>query len=109
MKYAPAYAIQASGEIRQWSNPQRTFHYSLVKLRFDCEADPYAGILILTDRSHMHATAMLIRDLRKELPKVLEPLGEGAVGYWRSERNETVRDRLLAGLTIHPIFDDILG
>ena len=109
MKYAPKYAMQTGGDMRQWSNPQRTFRHSLLKLRFDCEADPYPGILILTDRSYKKASAMAVNDLRKELPKILEPLGEDTIAYWRIERDEAERSRVLAGLTAAPIFDDILG
>lgn len=95
--------------MRKWSNPQRTFSHSLLKLRFDCGADPYPGILILTDRSYKSAFAMAVKDLRKELPKILEPLGDDTVAYWRIERDEKERIRLLSGLTANPIFDDILG
>jgi hypothetical protein len=109
MKYFPKYAIQAGGEMRQWSNPQRTFNYSLLKVNFDCEADPYPGILILTDRSYKAASAVAIKDLRKEFPKILEPLGDDTIAYWRIVREDVERDRLLAGLTPNPIFDDILG
>ena len=109
MKYAPKYAMQAGGEIRQWSNPPRTFHHSLLKLSFDCEADPYPGILILTDRSYMKASAIAVKDLRKELSKILEPLGDDTVAYWQIVRDDAERDRLLVGLTATPIFDDILG
>lgn len=103
------YAMQGGGEMRQWSNPQRTFHHSLVKLSFDCEADPYPGILILTDRSYTNASAMAVKDLRKELPRILEPLGDDTIAYWQIVRDDTERDCLLTGLTATPIFDDILG
>ena len=110
MKYEPKYAMQAGGDIRKWSNPQRTFSHSLLKLRFDCAADPYPGILILTDRSCKRAFAMAVKDLRKELPKILEPLlGDDTVAYWLIERDEKERSRLLSGLTVNPIFHDILG
>jgi len=109
MKYEPQYAMQTGGDIRQWSSPQRTFRHSLLKLRFECEADPYPGILILTDQSYKNATAMAVKNLRKELPRILEPLGEDTIAYWSIERDETERGRVLAGLTAAPIFDDILG
>ena len=110
MRYEPKYAMQAGGDMRKWSNPQRTFSHSLLKLNFDCEADPYPGILILTDRSYKSVSAMAVKDLRKELPKILEPLlGDDTVAYWRIERDERERNRLLSGLTANPIFDDILG
>jgi hypothetical protein len=109
MKYAPKYAMQAGGEMRQWSNPQRTFHHSLVKLSFDCEADPYPGVLILANQSYTNASAMSVKDLRKELEKILESLGDDTIAYWQIVRDDTERDRLLAGLTATPIFDDILG
>ena len=109
MKYEPKYAMQAGGDMRKWRNPQRTRSLSLLKLRFDCEADPYPGILILTDRNYKSASAMAVKDLRKELPSILEPLGDDTVAYWRIERDEKERSRLLSELTANPIFDDILG
>ena len=108
MKYAPKYSMQTGGDMHQWSNPQRTFRHSLLKLSFDCEADPYPGILILTDRSYKNAAAVAVKDLRKELPKILEPLGEDTIAYWRIERDEAERSRVLAELSAAPIFDDIL-
>ncbi|MCR4345820.1 MAG: hypothetical protein NUV55_01245 [Sulfuricaulis sp.] len=55
MRYSPKYAIQAGGDMRQWSNPERTFRFSLVKVNFDCEPDAYPGVLILTDQSYKEA------------------------------------------------------
>lgn len=109
MKYAPKYAMQAGGEMRRWSNPDRTLHYSLVKMNFECEADPYPGILILTDRSYKRVSVLDVKNLRKELSAILEPLGEDTIAYWRIVQKDGERDKLLAGLTKNPIFDDILG
>ena len=102
-------AIQAGGAVRKWSNPQRNFSQTLLRLNLECEADPAPGILILTDQSYKSASAMAVKDLRKELPRILESLGDDAVAYWRIERDEGERRRILDGLTEHPIFDDILG
>ncbi len=109
MKYSPKYAMQTSGEMRRWSNPDRTFHLGLVKLNFECEADPYPGVLILTDSSYKCPTAMSVSNLRKELPKILEPLGDDTVAYWRMVKDDAERSKVLTGLTVAPIFDDILG
>ena len=109
MKYAPKYPRQAGGEMRRWSNPDRTFHYSLVKMNFEFEADPYPGILILTDRSYTRALALAVKNLRKELPTILETLGEDTIAYWTIVRDDGEREKLLAGLTKNPIFNDILG
>lgn len=109
MKYAPKYAMQTSGEIRRWSNPERTFHFSLVKINFDCEADPYPGVLILTDRSYKRSTAMAVNNLRKDLPQILEPLGDDVVAYWGMVSDDAERRKVLTGLTSAPVFDDILG
>lgn len=109
MKYAPKYAMQVGGEMRRWSNPDRTFHYSLVKMIFECKADPYPGILILTDRSYKRVSVLDVKNLRKELSAILEPLGEDTIAYWRIVQEDGERDKLLAGLTKNPIFDDILG
>ena len=95
--------------MRRWSSPDRAFHCSLLKLSFDCEADPYPGILILTDRTYVGATVMAVKDLRKELPKILDPLGDDTIAYWLIVRDDTEREKLLTGLTTTPVFDDILG
>lgn len=50
--------------MRQWSNPERTFRFSLAKVNFDCEPDAYPGILILTDPSYKEATLLEVKDPR---------------------------------------------
>jgi len=80
-----------------------------VKKDFDCEADSHEGILILTDRTYRSAKAIAVKNLRKELPAILAPLGEDTVAYWRMEDDEKERERIFAGLKDTPIFDDILG
>lgn len=109
MRYSPKYAIQTSGEMRQWSNPERTYHFSLVKMNFDCEPDAYPGVLILTEPSYRRATAIELKDPRKELPKIFAPLPDDTIAYWRIVREEGERKKVLAGLTGNPIFDDIFG
>lgn len=109
MKYMPKYAMQTSGDMRKWSNPQRTFHYVLVKMDFACEADAHPGILILTDRNYVKTKAMAVKNLRKELSTILEPLDEDTVAYWRIVEDDKERETILTGLTGAPIFDDILG
>lgn len=109
MNYAPKYAMQVGGDIRRWSNPERTFHSGLLKLDLACEADPYPGILILTNPTYASASAMAVKNLRKELPKLIEHLDEGTIAYWYLETNEKELSRVLAGLTAAPIFADILG
>ena len=109
MRYSPKYAIQAGGDMRQWSNPERTFRFSLVKVNFDCEPDAYPGILILTDPSYREATLLEVKDPRKEFPKILEPLPDGTIAYWQIVREDEERRKVMAGLTANPIFDDILG
>ena len=109
MKYSPKYALQTVGDMRQWSNPQRTFRFSLVKVNFDCKPDAYPGILILTDPSYRDATLLELKDPRKELPKILEPLPDNTIAYWRIVREGEERRKVMAGLTVNPIFDDILG
>jgi len=97
------------GDMRQWSNPERTFHFSLVRINFDCEPDAYPGVLILTDPSYRRAIAVEVRDPRKELPTILAPLPDETIAYWRIVREDDERKKVLAGLTENPIFDDILG
>jgi hypothetical protein len=109
MKYAPRYPIQVGGELRRWSNPDRTFRYGLVKMNLECEADPYPGILILTDRSYKRVWTLNIKNLRNELSAILEPLDEETIAYWRIVQDDEERDKLLADLTKNPVFDDVLG
>lgn len=109
MQFSPKYAIQTGGEMHRWSNPERTFHFSLVKVNFDCEPDAYPGILILTNRSYRHATAIEVKNPRKELPKILAPLADDTIAYWRIVREDDERKKVLTGLTVNPIYDDILG
>ena len=91
----------------RWSSPDRSFHHSFVKMRFDCEADPYPGVLILIDESYRMASAMSVKNLRKELLAILSPLADDAVAYWKIVRDDAERDKLLSHLTGTPIFDDI--
>lgn len=109
MRYYPKYPIQVEGYMRQWSNPERTFRFSLVKVNLDCEPDAYPGILILTDPSYREATLREIKDPRNELPKILEHLPDDTIAYWRIVREDEKRRQILIGLTATPIFDDILG
>lgn len=109
MRYSPKYAIQAGGNLRKWSNPERTFHFNLVKVIFDCEPDAYPGVLILTDPSYKEATLLEVKNPRKEFPKILEPLPDNTIAYWRVVREDEERRKVMAGLTANPIFDDILG
>lgn len=109
MHFAPKYSIQTGGDMRHWSNPERTFRFSLLKANFDCEPDAYPGVLILTDPGYRNAKALELKDPRKELSKILAPLPDDTVAYWRIVRDDGERKRVLAGLTAAPIFDDILG
>ena len=109
MRYSPTFGIQAGGQLRQWSNPERTFHISLVKVDFDCQPDAYPGILIITDPGYKEATLLEVKDPRKELPMILEPLPEGTIAYWQIVQEDEERRKVIAGLTAKPVFDDILG
>ena len=109
MNFSPKYSIQTGGEMRRWSNPERTFHFSLLKVNFDCEPDARAGVLVLTDPSYRHATALEVKDPRKEFSRILAPLPDDAIAYWRVVAEDGERAKVMAGLTATPIFDDILG
>jgi hypothetical protein len=109
MRYSPKFGIQAGGNMRRWSNPERSFHFSLVKVDFDCEPDAYPGVLILTDPSHKGATLLEVKDPRKELLKILAPRPDNTIAYWQIVREDEERRKVIAGLTANPIFDDILG
>lgn len=109
MKYAPRYPIQTNWEDRCLSDPQRKCSYVLGMLDFDCEADNRPGILILTNSNHTNASAMAVNNLRKELPKILEHREENTIAYWKEERDEAKRSKMLVELTPAPIFTDILA
>ncbi|MGE0471771.1 MAG: hypothetical protein AB7L09_25730 [Nitrospira sp.] len=109
MKLMPRYAMQTGGSFRRWSDPQLNSHLPLLKLSFDCEVDPRPGILILTKQNNTSASAMTVKNLRKELPKLLEHCDENTIAYFKSMTDETERNRMLGKLTAAPIFnDDIL-
>ena len=109
MHFAPKYSIQTGGDVRQWSNPTRTFSFSLLKVNFDCEPDAHPGVLILAGPGYRDAKALELNDPRKELSKILAPLPDDTIAYWRVVRDEEERKRVLTGLTAAPIFDDILA
>ena len=118
LKLMPKYAMQEGGSklsyIYNWSNPQRTFDLPLEKLNFDYEVVQRSGILILATQKPTqkptNASAMAVKNLRKELPKLLEHYDEGTiVAYWKMMEDESERNQVLAKLTTAPIFnDDIL-
>lgn len=107
MKFAPKYAMQVGGMLHLWSSPDRSFGHSFLRLDFECEADPYPGILILTDQTYRSASAVAVRNLRKELPALLEKVNEDAVAYWWLERDQIELESVLSRLTERPIFADI--
>lgn len=118
MKYAPKYEMQDERNkrsyIHKWSNPQRTFALQLEKLNLEYEVVQHSGILILATQKPTqeptNASAMAVKNLKKELPKLLEHYEEGTlVAYWKMIDDEAERNRVLAGLTTAPIFTDILG
>jgi hypothetical protein len=109
MHFAPKYSIQTGGEMRHWSNPEHTFRFSLLKVNLDCEFDAYPGVVILTDPGYRNARVLELKDPRKELSKILAPLPDDTLVYWRIVRDDGERKKALAGLTAGPIFDDILG
>jgi len=109
MKFSPKYSIQAGGNMRRWSNPDRTFHFSLVKVDFDCKPDAYPGVLILINPNYKKGSLLEMKDPRQELPKILEHLPDDTIAYWRIVEDDEERRKVMAGLTANPIFDDILG
>jgi 23S rRNA A2030 N6-methylase RlmJ len=79
-------------------------------LKWTLTANPmHTRALILTDPSYKKATLLEVKDPRKELPKILEPLPDDSIAYWRIVREDEERRKVMAGLTTNPIFDDILG
>lgn len=109
MRYSPKSAIPAGGVMHQWSDPERTFRFSLVKFDLDCVPDAYPGVLILSDPRYKTATLLEVTDPRKEFPKILEPLPEETIAYWRIVRKPEERRRVMAGLTASPVIDDRRG
>jgi hypothetical protein len=106
MHFSPKHLIQISGKWRRWSNPERTFHFALLKVDFDCMPDAYPGVLILTDPSYQNTTALEVKNPRQDLPRILSPLPDDTIAYWRIVKEDVERKKVLSGLTAYPIFDD---
>lgn len=107
MKYAPKYAIQTAGDMRHWSNPERTFKLAMIKFNFDCEPDVYPGILIVTDPEYRKVNVIEVFVPRRELPQIFASLPDNTIAFWRISGKEEERKEILAKLTSTPIFDDI--
>jgi hypothetical protein len=106
VKYEPIYKIQGNWEMRRWSNPSRDFHFLASKINFEYEADPYPGILILTNLSHNRATVLEVKNLRQELSAILAPFEEDTVAYWKIVRDDVERGKIVVGLTKTPVYND---
>lgn len=109
MNYAPRYPIQTHWELRRWSDPERKFFHLMGMLNFDYEPDNRPGVLILTNSNYTSASAMAVKSLRKELPKILGHRDENTIAYWEEEADEKKRSKMLVELTPAPVFNDILG
>ena len=106
MEYAPKQPIQARGELRSWSSPDRKFRQQLVKLDLECEADSYPGVLILTQPGHHRARALAVQNAKKELGAMLAKEPDDVIVYWRMHQSPSELQRLMSGLTANPIYDD---
>jgi hypothetical protein len=106
MKYAPKHAMQTGGQLRSWSSPDRKFRQQLVKLDLECEADSYAGVLILTQSGHHTARTLAVQNARKELGAILAKEPDDTIVYWRMHQSPSELQRLMSGLTANPIYDD---
>lgn len=102
------YAMQIGGMLLRWANPDRTYVQHFLKLDFECEADPYPGILILTDSAHHSPLLCNVINLRKELPYLLKRNPERTVGFWWLETDDKKRQAIVKQLTESPVYDDVL-
>lgn len=96
--------IQTGGMCHAWRSPDGSFKHVLLKLDLRCEPDNYPGIVIIADEGCRQAVATSVKSLRKELPKLLEAAAATPVVYWRIERDAREIERILSGLTEHPMF-----
>lgn len=106
MDLKPKYAMQAGGMCHLWQSPDGQFKHSFLKLDFDCEPDRHAGIVIVADENYQNSFAVTVQNLHRELPSLLKQIQGKPVAYWWLKSDQKERQRVLSGITEHPVFAD---
>ena len=96
--------IQVGGMLHAWQSPDAKFRHALLQLDPSCEPDPYPGIVVICDARRQEARLMAVRNLRRELPHLLQDAKPQTLVYWSVETNDEKRLALSVGLTEHPQF-----
>ena len=96
--------IQTGGMCHAWSSPDRTFKHIFLKLQLDCEPDKYPGVVIVSDENHNQTSIAAVKNLSRELPQLLAGISGKSIAYWSLEEDEGQINKILVGLTAHPIF-----
>jgi hypothetical protein len=107
MSSNPKYDIQTSGTLHVWRNPSNNFKHAFLRIDFRCNLDPRPGIVIITNENYQHAFASAVKNLQRELPALLNQIQGNPVAYWWLEQNKNEIERILSGITEHPVFADI--
>jgi hypothetical protein len=99
--------IQVGSEACRWANPNDQGVWRLfTRLVDQCEPSQCPGVLILTDQGHTQSALFLVKNLRRELPALLEQHPGLRIGYWRVIAKEEEGANYLQQLTFRPTFDD---
>ncbi len=78
-------------------------HRPFLKLDLSCEPDPKAGVVIISDANHQPLLVAAVKDLRKELPSLIERLkGSQLIVYWLPQRDENEATNIAGNLTDKP-------
>lgn len=96
--------IQAGGMFHVWRSPDNSFRHSFLKLYLDCEPDKYPGIVIVSDENYQEACATPVKNLQRELPQLLQRIQGQPIAYWWLEQDEGELNKILSGITGHPVF-----
>jgi hypothetical protein len=96
--------IQSGGSNHVWGSPDGKFRHPFLRLNLDCEFDKYPGVVILADEAHKSAVTIVIDNLHKELPVLLEKSQDRNVIYWCLEENKIEREQIFQGITEHPVY-----
>ena len=96
--------IQCGGLIQIWQSPDRSYRHHFLKLDLDCELSNYPGVLIVSHVNHSQVLVANVESLRKELPRLLEQIGDEVIAHWSLEEDDQKRSSILSRLTAHPLF-----
>ena len=101
---SPLKPIQTEFTCHTWRSPTGTFHHIFARLNLQCELESSPGLAIVTDQDCGKADAIAVKNLRKELPAILDKTAPARVVYWSSYRDEEKLAALLSQLTKTPVF-----